>query len=73
MSLATIPEALDDIRQGKMVILVDDEDRENEGDLCMAAESAGFHVVENNIANEIGRRRKFGLSHLTETFLFWIM
>lgn len=38
MSLATIPEALDDIRQGKMVILVDDEDRENEGDLCMAAE-----------------------------------
>lgn len=38
MSLATIPEALEDIRQGKMVILVDDEDRENEGDLCMAAE-----------------------------------
>ena len=38
MPIATIPEALDDIRQGKMVILVDDEDRENEGDLCMAAE-----------------------------------
>jgi 3,4-dihydroxy 2-butanone 4-phosphate synthase / GTP cyclohydrolase II len=38
MPLATIPEALEDIRQGKMVILVDDEDRENEGDLCMAAE-----------------------------------
>ncbi len=34
----TIEEALDDIRQGKMVILVDDEDRENEGDLTMAAE-----------------------------------
>jgi 3,4-dihydroxy 2-butanone 4-phosphate synthase/GTP cyclohydrolase II len=30
--------ALEDIRQGRMVILVDDEDRENEGDLCMAAE-----------------------------------
>ena len=30
--------ALDDIRSGKMVILVDDEDRENEGDLCLAAE-----------------------------------
>ncbi|MEL6184469.1 MAG: 3,4-dihydroxy-2-butanone-4-phosphate synthase, partial [Myxococcota bacterium] len=30
--------AIDDIAQGKMVILVDDEDRENEGDLCMAAE-----------------------------------
>ena len=34
----TIDEAIDDISQGKMVILVDDEDRENEGDLCMAAE-----------------------------------
>ncbi len=38
MSVASIPEALEDIRKGKMVILVDDEDRENEGDLCMAAE-----------------------------------
>ncbi len=38
MPVATIPEALDDIRRGKMVILVDDEDRENEGDLCLAAE-----------------------------------
>ncbi|OGW40014.1 MAG: bifunctional 3,4-dihydroxy-2-butanone 4-phosphate synthase/GTP cyclohydrolase II [Nitrospirae bacterium RBG_13_39_12] len=33
-----IDEAVDDIANGKMVILVDDEDRENEGDLCMAAE-----------------------------------
>ena len=38
MSLNTITEAIEDIRQGKMVILVDDEDRENEGDLVMAAE-----------------------------------
>ena len=35
----TIDEALEDIRAGKFVILVDDEDRENEGDLVMAAES----------------------------------
>jgi len=34
----TIDEAIEDITKGKMVILVDDEDRENEGDLCMAAE-----------------------------------
>ncbi|MGE5237960.1 MAG: bifunctional 3,4-dihydroxy-2-butanone-4-phosphate synthase/GTP cyclohydrolase II [Chloroflexota bacterium] len=34
----TIEEALDDVAKGRMVILVDDEDRENEGDLCMAAE-----------------------------------
>jgi len=36
--VSTIEEGLEDIRQGKMVILVDDEDRENEGDLTMAAE-----------------------------------
>lgn len=36
--LKNVQGALDDIRAGKMVILVDDEDRENEGDLCMAAE-----------------------------------
>ncbi len=39
MPFHTIDEALDDIRAGKFVILVDDEDRENEGDLVMAAES----------------------------------
>ena len=34
----TIPEALEDIRAGRCIILVDDEDRENEGDLVLAAE-----------------------------------
>jgi len=38
MPLATIEEAIEDYRRGKMVILMDDKDRENEGDLCMAAE-----------------------------------
>src|SRR6478736_3998623 len=38
MSFATIPEILDDLRAGKMFVLVDDEDRENEGDLIIAAE-----------------------------------
>ncbi|MEI7589837.1 MAG: bifunctional 3,4-dihydroxy-2-butanone-4-phosphate synthase/GTP cyclohydrolase II [Deltaproteobacteria bacterium] len=38
MSISSIAEALADIKNGKMVILVDDEDRENEGDLCMAAQ-----------------------------------
>lgn len=38
MSLENVKGAIEDIAQGKMVILVDDEDRENEGDLCMAAE-----------------------------------
>jgi 3,4-dihydroxy 2-butanone 4-phosphate synthase/GTP cyclohydrolase II len=38
MALATIKEAIEDITAGRMVIIVDDEDRENEGDLAMAAE-----------------------------------
>ena len=37
MQLDSIEDIIDDIRQGKMVILMDDEDRENEGDLIMAA------------------------------------
>ncbi|MCO6506930.1 MAG: 3,4-dihydroxy-2-butanone-4-phosphate synthase, partial [Snodgrassella sp.] len=38
MSIATIPEIIADIKAGKMVILTDAEDRENEGDLIMAAQ-----------------------------------
>jgi len=37
---ATIEEAIEDIRQGKMIVLVDDEDRENEGDLVIPAQMA---------------------------------
>jgi 3,4-dihydroxy 2-butanone 4-phosphate synthase/GTP cyclohydrolase II len=39
MAVSSIEEVIQDIKAGKMVILVDDEDRENEGDLCMAAEA----------------------------------
>lgn len=38
MTLNTIDEILEDLRQGKMVVIMDDEDRENEGDLLMIAE-----------------------------------
>jgi 3,4-dihydroxy 2-butanone 4-phosphate synthase/GTP cyclohydrolase II len=38
MGLATVPEAIEDVKAGKFVIIVDDEDRENEGDLALAAE-----------------------------------
>ena len=38
MEFSTIEEAVEDIRQGKMILVLDDEDRENEGDLLMAAE-----------------------------------
>ncbi len=39
-SFNTIEEAIEDIKAGKMIVVVDDEDRENEGDLLMAAEKA---------------------------------
>jgi 3,4-dihydroxy 2-butanone 4-phosphate synthase/GTP cyclohydrolase II len=45
MAISTITEAIDDIRSGKMIILVDDEDRENEGDLCMAAQFISAQTV----------------------------
>jgi 3,4-dihydroxy 2-butanone 4-phosphate synthase/GTP cyclohydrolase II len=48
-----IEEALDDIRQGKMIILVDDEDRENEGDLAMAAEKVTPEAI--NFMAKYGR------------------
>ena len=38
MAISKIEDLIQDIRLGKMVILMDDEDRENEGDLVMAAE-----------------------------------
>src|SRR5438045_6268761 len=38
MSFATIPEAVEELRAGRILVVVDDEDRENEGDLTMAAE-----------------------------------
>ncbi len=49
----TIDEALEDLAKGKMVILVDDEDRENEGDLCMAAEKVTPEAI--NFMAKYGR------------------
>ncbi len=45
MPMLSVEEAIRDIRGGKMVILVDDEDRENEGDLCMAAEKVTTEAI----------------------------
>ena len=38
MPLASVEEAIENIRAGRMVIVVDDQDRENEGDIILAAE-----------------------------------
>ncbi|MFO0687405.1 MAG: bifunctional 3,4-dihydroxy-2-butanone-4-phosphate synthase/GTP cyclohydrolase II [Myxococcota bacterium] len=51
--LSTISEAIADIAAGKMVILVDDEDRENEGDLCMAADKVTPEAI--NFMAKYGR------------------
>ncbi len=45
MSFSPIEDAIEDIRQGRMVIVVDDEDRENEGDLTIAAEKVTPEVI----------------------------
>ncbi|ABQ26368.1 bifunctional 3,4-dihydroxy-2-butanone-4-phosphate synthase/GTP cyclohydrolase II [Geotalea uraniireducens] len=61
MTVARIEDAIEDIRQGMMVILVDDEDRENEGDLTMAAEKVTPEAI--NFMAKYGR----GLVCLTLT------
>ncbi len=53
MKFNTIEEAIEDIKNGKMVILVDDEDRENEGDLTMAAEAITPEAI--NFMAKFGR------------------
>jgi len=58
---STIAEAIEDVRQGKMIVIVDDEDRENEGDLMIAAEKATPELI--NFMARFGR----GLICLTLT------
>jgi len=53
MGLATIEEAIEDIKVGKFVIIVDDEDRENEGDLAIAAEKVTPEAI--NFMTKYGR------------------
>jgi 3,4-dihydroxy 2-butanone 4-phosphate synthase/GTP cyclohydrolase II len=53
MPLLTVEEAIQEIREGKMIILVDDEDRENEGDLMIAAEKVTPETI--NFMAKYGR------------------
>jgi 3,4-dihydroxy 2-butanone 4-phosphate synthase / GTP cyclohydrolase II len=54
VKLATIPEAVEDIKAGRMVIIVDDESRENEGDLAMAAEKVTPEAINFMATNARG-------------------
>ena len=53
MPVCSTETAIDDIRQGKMIILVDDEDRENEGDLTIAAQFVTPEII--NFMAKYGR------------------
>src|SRR5258708_16145366 len=50
---ATVEEAVEEVRQGRMIVLVDDEDRENEGDLTLAAEKITPEAI--NFMAKFGR------------------
>ena len=54
MPFSPIPELLEEIRNGRMVVIVDDEDRENEGDLIMAAEHATPEAIAFMIRHTSG-------------------
>lgn len=73
---ASIEEAIQDFKNGKFVIVVDDEDRENEGDLIMAAELVTPEAVNFMLHNGRGvlcapitneRCRQLGLEHQVQT------
>ena len=75
IKLDTIEEAIEDFRQGKMVIVVDDEDRENEGDIIVAAEKITPEQVNFMLKNArgvlcapltISRCRELELPHQVE-------
>jgi len=53
MALSTIPEAVQDIKEGKFVLIVDNEERENEGDLAIAAEKVNPEAI--NFMSKYGR------------------
>src|SRR5271170_3832819 len=53
MPFSPIPEILEELRRGKMIVLVDDEDRENEGDLVVAAERCTPQTI--NFLSKQGR------------------
>lgn len=76
MSFNSIPEILEDIRAGRMVVILDDEDRENEGDLVMAAEKVrpediNFMVREARglvcLTLTAARCRQLGLKPMVQT------
>jgi len=74
-NFSSVEDAMEDIRQGKMIIIVDDEDRENEGDLMIASEKVTPQAINFMAKNGRGliclalteeRTRELGLSMMVE-------
>src|SRR5438876_2786668 len=54
MAFSPIPEILEELKAGRMIVLVDDEDRENEGDLVIAAEKVTPQAINFMVKNARG-------------------
>src|SRR5438034_42560 len=63
MPFVTVPEAVNEIRAGRILVVVDDEDRENEGDLTIAAEKVTPEIINFMAAHGRWRVRLAGLPH----------
>ena len=67
--MATVEEAIEDYKAGKFVIIVDDEDRENEGDLTIAAEfvTPEKHQLYGPLRSRLGLHTDGSLRGLTKS------
>ena len=57
MDISPVPEAIEALRAGQMIVLVDDPDRENEGDLVMLAEHVTPEAINFMVKEARGPRR----------------
>ena len=68
--LNTVEEGLEDIRQGKVLIVVDDEDRENEGDFIVSGEKITPEIVNFMITHGIGLLCALCHVHVVKNFVW---
>ena len=71
IKLNTIEEAIEDFREGKFLIVVDDEDRENEGDFIIAAEKKRKSATRQRCSHSQlpGRIERMNLFYFIQTFV----
>ena len=72
IKLNTIEEAIEDFRKGEFVIIVDDEDRENEGDLVVAAELITPEKVNFMLKHARGVLCALSLYHVARNWIYHI-